>query len=41
MINDPILISKIMNQIENVPKDILDEAIMEVIEENMEVNNVK
>lgn len=34
MINDPILISKIMNQVENVPKNILDEAIMEVIKEN-------
>lgn len=35
MINDPELIKRIINQLENVPKSILDEAIMEVINEHI------
>ena len=38
MINDPELIKKIISQIESVPKNILDEAIMEVIEEDIYYN---
>ena len=32
MINNPELIKKITTQVENIPKEILDEAIKEVIE---------
>ncbi len=33
MINNPKLIEKIINQIQNIPLDILDEAIKEVEED--------
>lgn len=41
MINNPELIKKIIDQIQNVPLNILDEAIKEVEEENLYYERMK
>lgn len=41
MINNPELIKKIIDQIQNVPLEILDEAINEVKEENLYCDRIK
>lgn len=41
MINNPELIKKIIDQIQNVPLNILDEAIKEVEEENLYIELIK